>query len=203
MSNRKRLEKLVTIILYWFMTSKTHEAGAFGALLTGYAYLRPTMSLVTIVTALIANLVGSLLPDIDQNSNRLWDMIPGGNFIGKYMKKVFLGHRSLSHSLLGMFLVYEGSVWLIPKLFNHDFVNTGIVILALLIGYGSHLLLDSLTEEGLPLLFPLKYKFGFPPFKKLRMRTGHFMEKWIVFPLLVLYSIGLSGWLVKIKLKLY
>lgn len=148
------------------------------------------------IVALIANIVGTLLPDIDQASNRLWDLLPGGDFLGEILKDLFLAHRTLSHSILGLTLVYFGGWWIIPKIFNANFVNTGIVFDALLIGYISHLLLDGLTEEGLPLLFPIKWKIGFPPIKKLRVNTGKFTEKWIVFPLILIFTVWItvSNW---------
>jgi len=179
------------------MTAKTHEMGAVAGLMVAMAYFGiPKMSTITICVALIANLVGSLLPDIDQNQNRLWDMIPGGNTIGKVAKKVFWGHRSLSHSILGTFLVYFGLKWLLPKIFNKDFIDTNIILISLVIGFVSHLGLDFLTQEGLPLFFPLKWKLGFPPFKKLRIRTGRFVENWLVFPILLAILIGLVVYLV-------
>jgi len=182
------------------MTSKTHEVGAFASLLTAWLYFKPSgMTQITIGVALVANLVGSLLPDIDQNQNRLWDMIPGGNTIGKVAKKVFWGHRSLSHSILGTFLVYFGLKWLLPKLFNNDFIDIDIILISAMIGFVSHLCLDFLTQEGLPLFFPLKWKFGFPPFKKLRIRTGRFVENWIVFPILLVISVGLIVYLIVSK----
>ncbi|MCX6726345.1 MAG: metal-dependent hydrolase [Candidatus Shapirobacteria bacterium] len=174
------------------MISRTHEAGAVAALLAIVVYHTPQgLTAQTVIIALIANTIGALLPDIDQASNRLWDLLPGGNFTGKVLRNVFLGHRTLSHSILGILLVYEGSVWLISQLFNNNFVNVEVIIFALLIGYGSHLFLDGLTEEGLPLLWPIKWKFGFPPWKFLRIKTGHWVENWVVFPLLVVYVLYL------------
>jgi membrane-bound metal-dependent hydrolase YbcI (DUF457 family) len=46
----------------------------------------------------------------------------------------------------------------------------------------SHLLADSLTIEGVPWLFPIPFKFGFPPFAFLRMKTGGWIERLLVFP---------------------
>lgn len=164
---------------------------AFATLLTAAVYYPPTnLNLATLIVALIANIIGALLPDIDQGSNRLWDLLPGGNTIGKILKNLFLSHRTLSHSLLGIFLVFKATIWLIPKLLNTSFVNSQIVIMALLIGYIAHLASDLMTEEGLPLLFPLKIKFGIPPIKQLRIKTGKWVEKYIVFPGVVLYIIG-------------
>jgi inner membrane protein len=174
------------------MLSRTHDLGAFASLLTAAIYFpQPNLSLATIIVATIANIVGALLPDLDQSGNRLWDLLPGGDFIGKILKKVFLGHRSLSHSFLGLFLVYRLFLWLIPRLFNRAFVDPIIVIIALMIGYISHLLLDALTEEGLPLFFPFRWKTGFPPIRSWRLKTGHWFENFIVLPLLVIYILYL------------
>ena len=180
------------------MTSRTHNTIAFASLLTtAYVIPQPELTWMTIISSLIVNIIGSLTPDIDQESNRLWDLLPGGEIIGKILRKVFWGHRSLSHSLIGLFLVYKGMLWLIPKLFNSQFVNTQIIIYSFLIGYVSHLGADLFTEEGLPLLFPLKWKFGIPPFKIFRIKTDHWVENIIIFPLAVIYSLVVAGMILK------
>ncbi|OGL52755.1 hypothetical protein A3K55_01335 [Candidatus Shapirobacteria bacterium RBG_13_44_7] len=173
------------------MVSRTHSVGALALLVTAGEYLQlENLAIITVVVALVVNEIGALLPDIDQASNRLWDLLPGGEILGKVFGKLFLGHRSLSHSFLGVFLVYRGSEWLIPKLFNNSFVDPAIIFGSLMVGYVSHLILDGLTEEGLPLLFPIKWKFGLPPIKKMRIKSGRWFENYVVFPLLLVYI----GW---------
>lgn len=39
-------------------------------------------------------------------------------------------------------------------------------------GFASHLLADMLTKWGVPLLWPLGWDFGLPPFRSLRISTG-------------------------------
>jgi inner membrane protein len=176
------------------MIGRTHEAGAVAALLiVARYYPQAAMTWPTILGLLIANTVGALLPDIDQASNRLWGLLPGGNIVGKVLRNIFLGHRTITHSLMGMGLVYYGGNWLLFKLLNTNFVDVKIVFNSLMIGYGSHLFLDGLTEEGLPLLWPLKIKFGFPPIKWMRIKTDHWVEKWMVFPGLVIYILVVVG----------
>jgi len=171
---------------------RTHEVYAFGALLTVVMYLGPSeINGVTILAVMVANLVGALLPDIDQATNRLWDMLPGGNLIGKILKNLFLSHRTITHSIVGVVLVYKGLGWLVPKILNPEFVNIDLVIMAVMIGYLSHLVMDGLTEEGLPLLFPIKKKFGFPPIRSWRIKTGKWFENWVIFPLGIVYLIWL------------
>ena len=185
------------------MVSRTHNLIAFASLATAAVYYPPgKLTLATIIVALIANITGSLLPDLDQAGNHLWDMLPGGDSTGKLLKRIFLGHRTLSHSLLGLFLVYELTIWLSPKLFNAAFINPGIITLSLLIGYISHLLADGITEEGLPLLFPLKWKFGFPPIRAMRIKTDHWFEKIIIFPGVLIYLAWLlfTHWQILLKI---
>lgn len=176
------------------MTSKTHEVIGFAGLVTAAVIYPPEhLWLSTVIVALIANLIGTLLPDIDQASNRLWDMIPGGNTMGKIIKSVLTGHRTYSHSVVGLLITYIACNWVFYNLLNNSFVQVNIVIFALMTGYILHLAADSITEEGIPLLWPIKWKFGIPPWKKLRLRTGHWMENWLVFPGAILFT---AWWMV-------
>lgn len=175
------------------MTSRTHDVGALALLLTVAVYYPPQqMGTATIIVALIANIVGALIPDLDQASNRLWDLLPGGNLTGKVLRNLFLAHRTISHSLLGLFLTYEITMYLMPKIFNATFVEPIVVAYALIIGYISHLLLDLITTGGIPLLWPMKWKFGFPPVKFLRVKTDHWVENWIIFPAIVGYVVWMG-----------
>ncbi|MCL5091093.1 MAG: metal-dependent hydrolase [Patescibacteria group bacterium] len=170
------------------MTSRTHDLFAFASLVTVAAYYPPaSLNLITAAACLVGNIIGSLIPDMDQATNRLWDLLPGGDYLGKFFKKLFLSHRTLSHSFIGFFLLYHLLSWLLPKLLNSNFINVSLVISAVMIGLVSHLLLDAFTEEGLPLFFPLTWKIGFPPLKEWRIKTGKWFEKFIVFPVIVIY----------------
>ena len=176
------------------VTAKTHDIGALVAVLAVYQYFgRPVLGWATTITALIASMVGALLPDIDQASNRLWDLLPVGNLIGRVLRRLFLSHRTISHSLLGLVVIYLVADWVIVKLFNPSFVNPTIVLIALMTGYISHILLDALTEDGVPLLFPIKWRFGFPPWRRMRIKTNHWFERWVVLPTLVAAVVFLLG----------
>lgn len=88
---------------------------------------------------------GSLLPDIDHPKSWLGRKVP---FLSVPISALF-GHRGITHSLLAI------SFWL--------FVMTtqpGWMGLPLALGYLSHLLADSLTPAGVPLLWPVKKRFG-------------------------------------------
>ncbi|HOZ81212.1 MAG TPA: metal-dependent hydrolase [Candidatus Woesebacteria bacterium] len=175
------------------MQSRTHQTGALAGLIAMTMLTnQPIPNGATVLVALIANVVGSLLPDLDQAGNRLWDLLPGGNVIGKVFRNLFLSHRTISHSLLGFGIAYLINDWIIRMIFNGELVNSQIVLGSLLIGYGSHIFLDFLTEEGVLLLFPIKWKF-----RIFRINSGGWVENWIIFSLLVVAII----WMLFFKTK--
>ena len=174
------------------MTFKTHQTIAFAALATVAVIYYPNgLGPATIGVSLVSNAVGALLPDMDQASNRLWDWLPGGNFWGRILKNLFGSHRSITHSILGLILIYMMVGWVFSRLFNPEYINLMIATGALMIGYISHILADGLTEDGIPLLWPIKLRFGFPLIRSWRIKTGRWFEKWIILPIAVLYTIGL------------
>jgi inner membrane protein len=121
----------------------------------------------------------------------LWRNLPVGHIFGRVFDKMLGGHRFLTHTILGLVLFGLAAHWLLiflqPIMKN---VNIGYVWWAFMIGMLSHLIMDSLTKEGVPWLLPIPIKFGFPPLKKFRVRTGHWAETLIIFPgLLVLNAL--------------
>lgn len=170
------------------MTSRTHDVFAFASLTTVAVTYPPTsLNVITFTSSLVGCIIGSLLPDIDQASNRLWDLIPAGHLVGKLARIILRSHRTLSHSLLGIFLFYKVIGLILFKLLNPAYINIDIVYTSIMVGFLSHLLLDSFTEEGLPLFFPIKWKIGFPPIASWRIKTGKWFEKFIVFPGIIVY----------------
>jgi inner membrane protein len=175
------------------MTSRTHDLIAFGSLLTIAVIFPPDkLNVSTLIICLIGNTVGALIPDMDQATNKLWDMLPGGNFTGILLRKLMLSHRTISHSILGVFIAYK-LLWIfLPIILNPAHIYLNFVILSILIGIISHILADSLTKDGVPLFFPFIFKIGFPPFSFLRITTGKFMEKFVVFPSSLVYIFWLT-----------
>ena len=165
------------------MTGRTHDAIAFASLIT-IGTLNPpeTLNIATAAAAVVGNIVGATLPDIDQSTNRLWDFLPGRDYVGKLLRPLFLGHRNLTHSILGVVIVYKILEFILPILLNPQYVNWQTVFAAMMIGYISHLAGDVLTKEGLPLLFPLKIHFGIPPLRFMRITTGKWLENLVILP---------------------
>lgn len=171
-----------------FMTARTHDLFAFAFLTTAVAVVPPpSITLPTLFVSLVANVVGGLIPDLDQASNKLWDLLPGGNFTGNILRHLLLGHRTISHSLLGGFLLFKFLDFALPRIFNGHYVDHHFVLFSIMLGFASHLFADSLTKEGIPLFFPLGIKVGIPPIKFLRVTTDSWVEHIVVLPLVLLF----------------
>lgn len=172
------------------MTGRTHDLAAITAL--GIVVLSQPPRAVTLSTAILIvffNLVGGITPDIDQPTAPFWRNLPVGKYFGKVFGALNGGHRFLTHSLLGMFLFGFTFYWLLT--FLHPImmgVDIRLVALAFMIGIFSHLVMDTFTKEGVPWLLPIPFKFGFPPVKRLRVTTGKFAEKFIIFPGLIVFN---------------
>ena len=170
------------------MTARTHDLIAFASLLTVASYNPPgELNISTVVTCLVGSVVGALAPDMDQATNRLWDMLPAGNLVGRLLRNLMLRHRTISHSFLGIFLFYKILDFVIPRILNPAYVNGQLVAVAIMIGLISHIAADMFTKEGVPLLFPITVKVGIPPFEALRITTGKFVENFLVFPAVLAY----------------
>lgn len=170
------------------MTARTHNAISFASLVTLAAYNPPSsLNLITFIGGIIASDIGALVPDIDDAGNKLWEFLPQGHFWGRIFRRVFYKHRTITHSILGVVLAYNGFDWLLAKTLNPAFVDPKIILSCLMIGYISHLVADAFTKEGLPLFFPLPVNIGIPPFSSLRITTGGLIEKLVVFPSVFIY----------------
>jgi inner membrane protein len=173
------------------MTGRTHDMAAFTALtLIVVTHPLPQVTLSTAVVSIIANLMGGITPDIDQPTAPLWKNLPIGKYVGRTFDKFLGGHRFLSHSILGAF-VFGFAFHYILHVLTPSFPNLNMTIIwwAFMIGFASHLIMDTLTTEGVPWLLPIPIKFGIPPFKALRIQTGGLVERFIVFPGLLIANI--------------
>ncbi len=175
------------------MTARTHDLAAATALAVAVlAYAPESLRLSTVLVALLANQLGGITPDIDQPTAPLWRNLPEGHFIGKAFGKLLGGHRFISHSLLGLGLfAYLSNLLLhfLHPVMPH--VDIRLVWWSFLIGYISHLVMDSLTKEGVPWLLPIPFKFGVPPLRSLRVTTGKALETFVILPLLLAADIWL------------
>lgn len=175
------------------MTGRTHDMVAFTALAyVALTHPLPEISLATGITAVFANMIGGIAPDIDQPTAPLWRNLPVGRMFGKVFGLVIGGHRFLSHSILGIILFGIG--WhLFLNLLSPSFpaLNMTIIWWAFMIGFVSHLIMDTFTREGVPWLLPIPVKFGIPPTKIFRVVTGGFIERFVIFPVLLIVTVYL------------
>ena len=149
-----------------------------------------------------AAVVASWVPDVDNPRSRLGNglsrtKVPVLDVISRPVSWALritsftlfrtVGHRTLTHSLLGvsLFAVLISPVApLSPELF-----------LALLAGYVSHLFADALNKRGVPLLWPVKSTFRFLP---RGVRSGGVTEFFVAVVLAVaagfgVYALHLAG----------
>lgn len=182
------------------MTGRTHDLTAFTAL--NLLFISQPLINTTVATAFVtvsSNLIGGLTPDIDQATADLWNRLPAGSIIGRMITPILGSHRMISHSFLGIGIAGFLSRWGLNALGGILLVDMNIVWVGFMVGFISHIIIDLLTKEGVPLLFPLPLKFGFPPFRFLRLKTGGMMEKSIIFPSLML----LNGYLIYMNYHKY
>jgi inner membrane protein len=176
------------------MTARTHDLAAISTLAIVFASISISeISLSTVILAIFANLIGGIAPDIDQPTAPLWRNLPVGKYLGKIFDKLLGGHRFISHSIVGLALF--GFLFHLLLVFLHPImphVNEGYVWWAFMIGMTSHLVMDTLTKEGVPWLLPIPFKLGFPPIKAWRITTGKWVETWVVFPLILIIDLWLA-----------
>ena len=171
------------------MKARTHDLAAATGLSIAVVALSPlpSLSLSTVLLAVVANQLGGIAPDIDQPTAPFWRNLPIGGFFGRIIDKMLGGHRFITHSLVGLALLTFLFHWLLVFLQPiMPGVTTGYVWWAFVIGMVSHLIMDTFTKEGVPWLLPIPVKFGFPPLKAFRITTGKGIENFVVFPLLAL-----------------
>jgi len=171
------------------MTGRTHDLAALTTLtiLVATQPLTP-ITIGTLFTAIAANMIGGVAPDIDQPTSKIWKQIPAGSIIGKVVRPFFGAHRSISHSLIGVLIFGFISREILRYVNTFLLVDMDIVWITFMLGLLSHLIADSLTKDGVPWLFPIPIRFGFPPFRGLRITTGKLLESSFVFPSLLLIN---------------
>jgi inner membrane protein len=111
-------------------------------------------------------LVGSLAPDIDHPKSWLGRRLP---FISIPLSGL-VGHRGVTHSLIGLNVVFA-AVLLLAWYYGLS-GEVGQAITGFGIGYASHLFADWLSNSGIPLLWPNRQRFAAP----VTLETGSAME---------------------------
>ena len=141
---------------------------------------------------------GALLPDIDNARSTL------GQRLGPISKGIqhFAGHRTIFHSLLGLALGSLLALGLeqvvIAMLSFRGFTAPAalisgwhVVFCGVLFGCVMHIAADALTTGGVPLFWPNRKRYGFPPNSHWRFHTGAWPEFVIVWSFMLLVGIGI------------
>lgn len=127
--------------------------------------------------------LGALLPDMDASESKIKHLKVLGTNIKPFLlpAQVVYGseqHRGLLHSLAGLGMI---SFMVAPAVW---WVGWSPVI-ALLLGYASHLLADSATKTGILLLYPRRQRYYLLP-PGWRITTGSLAEEAFLLPLAVI-----------------
>ena len=152
--------------------------------------------------------LGALAPDIDNARSTVGRR---SGFVSKGIQHI-AGHRTFFHSLFGLFVmglfIWAAQYALGLFLFNNLGLDAGeqlasgvgpgwdvhsgigVAFAAFLIGYFLHLVADSLTLGGVPWLWPNRTRFGFPPERNWRFKSGAPQERVVVVAIAVLVIIG-------------
>ncbi len=141
---------------------------------------------------------GALLPDIDNARSTM------GQHLGKISKQIqhLAGHRTLFHSLLGLVLgsaIALGLEQIVIMLLSlrgwsspaHLVSSWHLFFFGTLFGCIMHIAADALTYGGVPLLWPNKVRFGFPPDRHWRFHTGSWIESVVVWSFMILVALGI------------
>ena len=115
----------------------------------------------------------SVLPDIDHTKSLI-----GKSFypIAKWLDRKF-GHRTITHSLA----CYIGLAILIGS-FERSYFNSNEISRIFLWAYGSHLIFDMMTIQGVPIFYPFKKNpCVIPGNPKFRFRSSDIKAESIIF----------------------
>lgn len=176
------------------MVGRSHQMVGFACVYaTALYFSSASFNTQTIVVGILFTTLGSLTPDLDSQENVLYNLVPiGHRAVADVFEKVFGKHRSISHSILGVFVFGYLSSFLIDKIPKENGLDLTALWVAYMISLISHLAADALTTEGIPLLWPVKIRFGFPPFSFLRFKTGGWFEKYVVRSILIVFIFGMT-----------
>lgn len=120
-----------------------------------------------------AAITGALIPDIDHKRSK----VSNKNKVLSFFVRLFFEHRGFTHSPLFALMVAL-VLTSISKIYS--FPYSFPIILGITIGIVSHIFLDMINPKGVPLLFPIRQKFGIG-----LVKTGHISE--------IFFKLALAG----------
>ena len=162
------------------MTSSSHLASSTLAYLAATALLESPIN----IEGLAVTAAGSLLPDIDTPTSSIGrPFFPLARWINQK-----IGHRTLTHSFLGtaiFALLVLGAAWSFRK-----WTTEGPALMhfgwLLILGYGSHILVDTLNKTGVELFWPCKLRCVFFYNEHYRIASAGGGDYWFMTVCLIL-----------------
>lgn len=152
------------------MLSKTHAAAGFAA-----GFVASGGDPVSSLAAALA----SLLPDVESPGSFLGRRLP----VVSRAANLAFGHRQALHSLLAAAGACAAS-FAVARTSGLP----GDLSAAVLAGYASHLVLDSLNPAGVPWFWPLKARVRLP-----LAEVGGVLERLVLFPAVLFLDLYLAG----------
>ncbi len=164
------------------MTLPNHLAGGF--VFTGFFGSLAGINILESPWLMAAAALGATLPDIDHTRSLIGRLfLPLSRFLNRRY-----GHRTLTHSLTGLFLFSLAS-GIIEQAYGQSQRMTVIASIA----FFSHLVLDMMTLQGVVLFYPFfKNPCVLPGQANLRMRTGDVRRETLFFCLFLLLGFSLQ-----------
>ncbi len=164
------------------MTTPNHLIG--GLVITGLFGSFINLNILSSPSYIITTLIASLLPDIDYPKSLI-----GKVFLpfSKYINRRY-GHRTITHSFIAL-LVSSFIFGILENSFYDQNSYTKIYFLA----FTSHLILDMMTVQGVPLLYPfLKNPCVLPGNPEIRFKTGDLRTETMIFCFFLLSGVFLQ-----------
>ena len=179
------------------MVGKTHIVGGLALvslsslILVKTDFIDEERLILQQATLLTSAGLGALLPDIDMKGSS----ISRKNPIISFFARIFLTHRGFTHSPFSL-LIFSVLIYWLTKILNlgiDSWIGAGLII-----GYASHILLDSFNPKGVPLFYPYKKKFSFG-----KIVTGTWGETLIIITCSIITTISEGILLGLLKLTLF
>ncbi len=153
------------------MTAPNHIIG--GIVITGLFGSFLNLNILANPIFIASTIFGSLIPDIDYTKSTIGKIFRP---ISKYLNRRF-GHRTITHSLVAMF----GS-FLLFAIIESTFFDRTTTAKIYLLGFLSHLVLDMMTVQGVPLFYPfLRNPCVLPGNPNARFKTGNLHSETMIF----------------------
>lgn len=140
------------------MMGKTHKLGGVcaGTIASACMIQTPITTEKLILTGIVlgTSIIGSLLPDIDHTNSTMGKK---HKIISKIIN-VLCGHRGMTHAPLFLSIIIALLCFLARVLPDFTQLYAITAVFGLAVGFASHLLLDIITINGIPLFYPFSKK---------------------------------------------